>query len=286
MRRRRKRRTNALVAVLISMIVVAVILLLVLLSLVFGRKNSHDNEQNGGQNSWQENNGNEVPDISIIEPPATEPAQSSERSAYTISYQHEKICDAAGIGQMADEQYEASYDINSDGSEENITLDIRYNMSGGKTGICVSVNQETSAEYVLDRTLTASSSVEIVGITNRSGTGIGAISRVFDKSSGKYVLLVVIWEYENGTLNEKWNMVYTGAAAPNGFMEDGYIYGKLRDEELSYATDSHMNGYILTRSTLMSDMKNLGIYLPRDTTGECTIDYKDSVTGLVRLAVE
>lgn len=292
----RRRRANALVAILISMIVVAVILFLVLLYLVFGQRGSHDNQQNGGTNNQQSNqqnnlnqqdyNGNGTSNIPVIEDPVTEPTQSRERSAYQISYQHEKVCDAAGLSQMADEQYEVSYDLNGDGSPESITLGIAYNLAEGKTGISISVNQGAFTESILERPLTSSSSVEIVGITNRSGTGIGAISRVFDESAGKYVLLVIVWEYENGELTEKWNMVYTGAAAPNGFMEDGYIYGKIRGEEVSYATDSHMNGYILNRSTLMSDMKNLGIYLPRDTTGECAIDYKDSVTGLVRIEVE
>lgn len=288
MRRRRRKRANALVAILTSMIVVAVILLFVLLYLVFGKKEFYDNQQNNQQNNsiQQEYNGNGASNIPVIEEFVTGSLQSDERSAYEISYEYEKVCDVEGLSQMVDKQYEVFYDLNGDGTTESIMLSVSYNLTEEKTDISVAINQETFAEYVLESQLTSSSSVEIVGITNKSGTGIGVISRVFDESAGKYVLLLVVWEYESGELIEKWNMVYTGAAAPNGFMEDGYIYGKIRDEEVSYATDSHMNGYILNRSTLMSDMKNLGIYLPRDTTGRCAIEYKDLVMGFVRLEVE
>lgn len=280
---RRKKRTNGIIVVLlIDLIIIVVILTALLIYLVLKKSSSQINTQetsaevlyNGNLYVYSSTDG------------VTSAIQSTERSTYCINYQQEKSYNKMSLDEINNSNFDVYYDLNGDGVQENLELIFGYDAESGTVNIALMDQAQIMAEGSLEKKLTSMSTIEVVGITNNDGIGIGVISRSFDYSADKYVLQFIVWEYYNNKFSERWNVVYTGVAASNGFMQDGYIYGNIRDEYINYSTDTHMNGYILNRSTLMSDMKNLGIYLPKDTTQNCMVEYNHYITGLLRLEVE
>lgn len=282
MNRRKKRRNGIIVVLLIDLIIIVVILTALLIYLVLKKSSSQINTQetsaevlyNGNLSVYSSTDG------------VTSAIQSTERSTYCINYQQEKSYNKMSLDEINNNNFDVYYDLNGDGVQENLELIFGYDAESGTVNIALMDQAQIMAEGSLEKKLTSMSTIEVVGITNNDGIGIGVISRSFDYSADKYVLQFIVWEYYNNKFSERWNVVYTGVAASNGFMQDGYIYGNIRDEYINYSTDTHMNGYILNRSTLMSDMKNLGIYLPKDTTQNCMVEYNHYITGLLRLEVE
>lgn len=280
MRRKKKGRNTVVVIILICLIIIVVNLTVILICLVLKKNSSQVYMQNTSTENVSYQN------QSVYDDRVIDIRQELEKNFYQITYQQEKRYSGSSMEHIADSYYDVYYDLDGDNIQEKIALKFEYSTEEETLDIKLIDKTQIMAECMLEKKLTSGSTVEVVGITNKSGVGIGVISRSFDYSADKFVLQFVVWEYDNNQFSEQWNVIYTGVAASNGFMRDGYIYGKIRDDNINYATETHMNGYILNRSTLMSDMKNLGIYLPKDTIRDCLIKYNHYVTGLMYFEVE
>lgn len=276
----RKNRKNIMaLGVLSALVVIAAVLVVILVVLIIKKNNlSSDIPESSPTASEYTEATSEVP----VEP--TEPTKPL--SEYAIEYQYCVISPNADISQINGTGYDILYDYDKDGAEESLKVLFAYDGTTGKASVIMSNGIENVIADLLELSFTSGSSLDIVGISNNAGSGIGIISRCFNYQTNKYDLQLIVWEYYNDKFTEEWNVVYTGVAAPNGFMQDGYIHGIIRGESVDGNTDSNMNGYILNRSILMSDMKNMGIILPRDTTGACLIEYTRYVTGLVNVVIE
>lgn len=276
----RKNRKNIMaLGVLSALVVIAAVLVVILVVLIIKKNNlSSDIPESSPTASEYTEATSEVP----VEP--TEPTKPL--SEYAIEYQYCVSSPNADISQINGTGYDILYDYDKDGAEESLKVLFAYDGTTGKASVIMSNGIENVIADLIELSFTSGSSLDIVGISNNAGSGIGIISRCFNYQTNKYDLQLIVWEYYNDKFTEEWNVVYTGVAAPNGFMQDGYIHGIIRGESVDGNTDSNMNGYILNRSILMSDMKNMGIILPRDTTGACLIEYTRYVTGLVNVVIE
>lgn len=276
---RKKRKNIMALGVLLSLVVIAAVLVVILVVLVIKKNNlSSDIQESSPTASEYTEATSEVP----VEP--TEPTKPL--SEYAIEYQYCVSSPGADISQINGTGYDILYDYDKDGAEESLKVLFAYDGTTGKVSVIMSNGIENVIADLIELPFTSGSSLDIVGISNNAGSGIGIISRCFNYQTNKYDLQLIVWEYYNDKFTEEWNVVYTGVAAPNCYMQDGYIYGIIRGESVDGNTDSNMNGYILNRSILMSDMKNMGIILPRDTTGACLIEYTRYVTGLVNVVIE
>jgi hypothetical protein len=236
-----------------------------------------DLSQNQQDSTYAENEGGELPIIGL----------GGDRSSYSIEFQDEIRISGSEADKIEDEFFDYEIDLDRDGYSEKYRISFTYDDTDKKTQVNLLAGSNKAAGAVLENTLESSDCVDIILTENNSGTGLGVICKTFDENDNKYVLQCIVWEYVNDVLTEQWNLVYTARADEgNGYMKDGYIRGLIRGEQVDYTTDSHMNGFILIRSTFMADMKNLGIKLPKDTTGECTITYTHYAQGLVRIIIE
>lgn len=289
----RRRQGNTIVILLVGLIVVALMLLITLIYLV--RKQSDPKElENQSQETasieeystgesqekeseeGQEETSETTPEIVV----------SEGRMPYQIMFQQKKVFDEATITNIATDSYKVTYDMNGDGVSESIAVDLEYDTQKGTLKMKLSEPGYSTVECELEKPLTGKSIVELVGINNKNGIGIGIISRNYDSAADQYFIQAVVWECGKSTLTQHWNVVYSAVVLKNGFVGEGDIHGKIRENEFSYTMESNQNGYILQRSTLMADMKNMGIIFPRETLSPCDIEYRSSVTGLLSLKVE
>ena len=275
---RNKRKNIMALLVLSALIVIAAALVIILV--VIKKNNLPIQESSKTASEYTEA-------TSQIQVEPTEPTEPTKPlSEYAIEYQYCVSSPNADISQINGTGYDILYDYDGDGTDESLKVLFAYDPTTGKVSVIMSNGIENVIADLIELSFTSGSSLDIVGISNNAGNGIGIISRCFNYQTNKYDLQLIVWEYYNDKFTEEWNVVYTGVAAPNCYMQDGYIHGIIRGESVDGNTDSNMNGYILNRSILMSDMKNMGIILPRDTTGACLIEYTRYVTGLVNVVIE
>lgn len=238
-----------------------------------------DDTQNSNVSAGS-NTGAQTGDLPVL-------GKDKNRNAYSIKFANQKKLSAVDVAKIADGNYALEFDLDGDEIAEKYQIGFAYDAVSNKTTVNILEGGAKKASAEIENALESTDCIDVVTVSNNDGKGVAAICKTFDEGDNKYVIQAIVWEYVNDVLTKQWDMVYTGRNnQSNGFMKDGYIHGLVRGENVNYATDSHMNGYILNRSTLMADMKNLGIMFPKDTTGECIIEYGKYASGVVRVVVE
>lgn len=288
---RRKQENSFIIILLCFLIAVAVLLAIVLVWLVKKQDSASDmgsgNSQPMGTNGALEDYTIDgIPNDVIDDKREHIEVTNPERMAYQILFQQKKIYSVDTLSNLENEVFKVTYDWNRDGVAEGIAIKLKYNTADRVLKISMEEPTFSKIECEIEEPLTSGSSVEIVGITNNYGVGIGVVSRNYNNSSEQYRIQTIIWESGNSTLTEQWNVVYSAKALPNGFIGEGDIHGRVKSNSYSYTMESNQNGYILERSTFLSDMKNLGIYMPKETVAPANIEYTRCVTGLLSLGIE
>lgn len=195
------------------------------------------------------------------------------------------IMQASDLASLEGISYNSSYDVDADGTPENVN--VSFAVREGVVIAGIYVDGYDSISYEMEALGGNSKAFAVMGVRNDDGrTGIAVVESVYAAGGGLGKLNCHVWSFDGQMITKEAAIGYISQIGQNGFIDIGTVTNDVPQDSFSWSMNEHQNNFMYNRSRMMADMREWGVLFPYGTVDKFMTNYKYKVVGLYHLIIK